>query len=103
MVCIDNCPTAFNASQAVCDNDGIGDVCQIAADAPDLNQDAVPDSCQCLADLFVDGEVNGADLGALLSQWGPASGTTVSDLNRDGLVDGKDLAHLLVSWGPCTN
>jgi hypothetical protein len=100
---IDNCPTIANSSQADCNSNGIGDACELAAGAPDFNSDTVPDTCQCLADLFVDHQVNGADLGALLSQWGPANANTASDMNRDGKVDGADLGHLLASWGPCTN
>ncbi|MBM4224887.1 MAG: hypothetical protein FJ167_08870 [Gammaproteobacteria bacterium] len=55
------------------------------------------------ADLFRDFNVNGADLGILLSQWGPANPNTVSDINHDGVVNGADLAYLLTSWGPCPN
>jgi hypothetical protein len=55
------------------------------------------------ADLFRDFNVNGADLGILLSQWGPANPNTVSDINHDGVVNGADLAYLLSSWGPCPN
>ena len=57
----------------------------------------------CSGDLFTDRQVNGADLGILLSQWGPASFTTVSDINRDGVVNGADLGLLLANWGPCPN
>jgi probable HAF family extracellular repeat protein len=57
----------------------------------------------CTADLNADALVAGADLGILLSQWGPASAVTVSDLNRDGIVDGADLGYLLANWGPCSN
>ena len=48
------------------------------------------------ADLNGDGVVNGADLGALLSQWGqPGSG----DLNGDGIVGGADIGFMLANWG----
>jgi hypothetical protein len=100
----DNCPTIFNLAQADCDNNGVGDVCEVAAGAPDFNGDTIPDTCQCLADLFVDRQVNGADLGALLAFWGPVNPALPSaDINRDGKVDGADLGYLLSNWGPCTN
>jgi hypothetical protein len=53
------------------------------------------------ADIFRDFNVNGADLGILLSQWGPNTPLTRSDLNRDGVVDGADLGIFLSFWGPC--
>jgi hypothetical protein len=93
---------------ADCNNDGIVDYGQILqGELADLNTDGVPDICQqptCVdADIFRDFNVNGADLGILLSQWGPASAGAVSDLNRDGQVNGADLGFLLASWGSCTN
>jgi hypothetical protein len=53
------------------------------------------------ADLFRDFNVNGADLGILLSQWGPNTALTVSDINSDGVVNGADLGILLSFWGAC--
>jgi hypothetical protein len=69
----DNCPAIANPTQADCNSNGVGDVCEVAAGAPDFNHDTIPDTCQCLADLFVDRQVNGADLGYLLSNWGPCT------------------------------
>ena len=100
----DNCPAIANPTQANCNNDGIGDVCEIAAGATDYNQDTIPDTCQCLADLVINHEVNGADLGALLAFWGPVNpALTSADINRDGNVDGADLGYLLYAWGLCSN
>lgn len=53
----------------------------------------------CPADLTGDGNVDGADLGTLLGNWGPC--TCSADLNGDGAVDGADLGALLGAWGPC--
>ncbi len=50
----------------------------------------------CAIDLDGDGQVDGADLGVLLSEW-ELDGA--SDLNRDGIVDGADLGILLANWG----
>ncbi|MFO0962066.1 MAG: hypothetical protein U0625_04075 [Phycisphaerales bacterium] len=57
--------------------------------------------CDCLGDLTADGAVNGADLGILLGNWGPAGPNSVADLNHDGIVDGADLGTLLGAWGGC--
>jgi hypothetical protein len=84
-----------------CDGDGIVDFGQIRAGLlPDVNENNIPDECDCLADIFVDGLVNGADLGIVLSQWGQGAGAE-GDINRDGSVDGADLATVLGTWGPC--
>ena len=50
------------------------------------------------ADLNGDGVVNGADVGLLLSEWGPCVGCP-GDLNGDGVVDGADFGLLLAAWG----
>jgi hypothetical protein len=45
-----------------------------------------------------DGLVDGADLGALVGNWG---GTGAGDLDESGAVDGADLGLLLSAWGAC--
>jgi hypothetical protein len=53
-------------------------------------------------DLNGDGIVAGADLGLLLSNWGPVTADPASraaDLNRNGTVDGADLGTMLSKWG----
>jgi hypothetical protein len=91
---------------ADCNNDGSVDYGQILqGQLADLDSNGVPDICQqptCVAaDLFRDFNVNGADLGILLSQWGPNTALTVSDINSDGVVNGADLGILLSFWGAC--
>ena len=91
---------------ADCNNDGIVDYGQILlGQLSDANRNGIPDVCEgptCRdADLFRDGQINGADLGILLSQWGVANANTVSDINHDGRVDGADLGFLLSVWGTC--
>ena len=91
---------------ADCNSDGIVDYGQILdGSLSDVNDDGVPDACQapCVpADLNNDGSVDGSDLGALLSDWGPTAGEgTRADINGDGIVTGADLGALLANWGPC--
>ncbi|MFO0874916.1 MAG: FG-GAP-like repeat-containing protein [Phycisphaerales bacterium] len=55
----------------------------------------------CPADTDGNGVVDGNDLGAILSNYGPAPDGSFYDINKDGVVDGVDLSILLSSWGPC--
>ncbi len=52
-------------------------------------------------DLTLDGTVDGADLGILLSLWGPCRNCN-ADFTGDGQVDGADLGLLLTQWGTCS-
>ena len=61
----------------------------------------VPDAPTCPADLLPDGIVNAADLGAILVNWGPCTGSCLGDLDGDNVVGASDLAAVLVAWGPC--
>ncbi len=65
---------------------------------------AVPATAQCTGDLTGNGIVDGADLGTILSYWGPRTQdptSIASDLNGDGLINGGDLGLVLSGWGPC--
>ncbi len=90
-----------------CDGNGLDDATEIKGNPGlDVNGNAVLDACECLADLFVDGQVNGADLGVFLAYFGGCGAGTgnpscIGDLNGDGLVNGSDLGLILASWGPC--
>ena len=57
-------------------------------------------SCRarCPGDFNDDRNIDGIDLGVMLSQWGIAPGSP-ADLNQDGAVDGVDLGALLSKWG----
>ena len=90
-----------------CNHDGIDDAEQIASGrVPDTNHNNIPDTCECIGDIYVDGIINGGDLGVLLAYWGPTTNAAASiacDLNVDGVVNGSDLGILLAYWGPCSN
>lgn len=55
----------------------------------------------CTGDLNGDGEVDGSDMGLLLSAWGSCRTPCDADLDGDGDVDGSDLGLFLASWGRC--
>ena len=99
---------------ADCNNDGVVDYGQILpGQLADTNTDGVPDVCQCATnpslptccpgDLDHDAAVGGADIGLLLSNWGPCASACLYDLNNDDKVNGGDLGLLLSGWGPCPN
>lgn len=53
----------------------------------------------CPGDLNFDGNVDSADLGTVLGDFGSTGGP--SDFNEDGYVDSSDLGFLLANVGPC--
>jgi hypothetical protein len=97
---------------ADCNSDGLVDYGQLLAGTiADTNSNGVPDVCECATnpslpsccpgDIYRNGRIDGADLGALLSEWGPLTPLTNSDLDGNGQVNGADLGILLSHWGPC--
>ena len=61
----------------------------------------VPATPPCAGDVIADGVVNGVDLSAVLSSWGPCSASCIADVDGDGQVGAGDLAIVLSAWGPC--
>ena len=91
---------------ADCNHDGIVDYGQILnRQLADANANGIPDICEVPTchdvDLYTNGRIDGADLAALLSEWGPSTPTTRSDFDHDGVVNGSDLSKILGFWGPC--
>jgi hypothetical protein len=51
--------------------------------------------------MNADGITDGADLGIVMSFWGPVTVFPRADINNDGLVSGIDLGLVLSNWGLC--
>jgi YVTN family beta-propeller protein len=77
-------------------NDGLGFVVSPHAHVDGIT---VVDLDYCAGDVDGNGEVNTADLLALLAAWGSPGGP--ADVNLDGIVDTEDLLILLGNWGTC--
>ncbi len=57
------------------------------------------DQAGCLGDIDHDGDIDGADLGVLLTVWGEDD--EFADLDGSGEVNSADLGLLLAAWGDC--
>jgi hypothetical protein len=83
-----------------CNANGLPDSCDIAAGAEDKSGNGYPDQCDLdRGDLNLDGQIDGFDLGSILSLWGGVN-YPIGDLNHDGIIDGEDLGRILSNWGP---
>jgi hypothetical protein len=83
-----------------CNGNGNDDGCDIALGAIDDNQNGKIDTCElAYGDLNLDGYVNGADLGGLLSLWG-IQDPPYGDLDGNRQINGADLGLLLSHWSP---
>lgn len=67
----------------------------------DLNNNGIPDECECLADVDGSGTVDLADAAIVGAQQGNVCGVCPADVNGDGVVDATDWAIVLNSQGPC--
>jgi len=98
--CLDVCPGY--PDNVDCNSNGTPDGCDIhgidvlPGTSGDINRNEIPDECECLGDLNIDGVVDAADLAILLGQSGFAGS---ADLDANGAVDAADLAILIGQLG----
>ena len=93
--------SCFSTVRVDCNSNGIWDASELAFGmASDLDGDGRLDSCGCFGDLDSDHWVGGADLVALLTNWGQP-GPRPEDLDGSGVVDAGDMGLLLAAWGAC--
>ncbi|UCD74427.1 MAG: hypothetical protein JSV91_11625 [Phycisphaerales bacterium] len=84
-----------------CNGNGVVDSEDIANQtSEDVNNNGVPDECECPADVNSDAKVNIDDVFAVLGAWGPCDDCP-EDVNADGAVDIDDISAVLDGWGPC--
>ncbi|HUU95363.1 MAG TPA: S8 family serine peptidase [Phycisphaerae bacterium] len=81
--------------------DGIAGVSAGEGLPPDFYETDLSEAepCPIPGDLDGDGDVDHADLGILLSDWGCDSGNCPGDCDGDGDTDHADLGILLANWG----
>jgi hypothetical protein len=126
---IDNCVDTPNPNQADCNQNNIGDICEIADDPSidcqpngivdecevsscwpdgnctlgmcedDVNCSGIPDDCECLSDVVRNGVTDVTDLLFIMDLLGTT--TPEADINSDGIVDISDLLIVIGNWGPC--
>ncbi|MBL9148784.1 MAG: hypothetical protein JNM94_08845 [Phycisphaerae bacterium] len=95
--CIDQCPGYPDGDD--CNANGFPDACDVTSGgSEDVNNNLVPDECECIGDLDDNGVVDGADLALVLGNWGNPG---IGDVNNDGTTDGADLGLVLGAWGSC--
>ncbi|MCP3902431.1 MAG: hypothetical protein GY715_02250 [Planctomycetes bacterium] len=59
-----------------------------------------PDCADCPEDLNGNGQVDFADILAVIAVWGPCPGCP-EDLNGNGDADFADILAIIAAWGPC--
>jgi len=97
-----------------CNNNGIADLIDLAdSTSPDVNANATPDECDCLADIVPivvggpngNGVVNLDDMIQILNDMGQTTltcePTLPGDINYNGIVNFEDFVSLLNDFGPC--
>jgi hypothetical protein len=84
-----------------CNLNGICDFTEVRdGTSQDVNENEIPDECECLSDLDGNGLVDWVDWMYAYANWGECEGCQ-ADRNGDGVVDNTDLVIILSEFGPC--
>lgn len=90
-------------SPSDCNGNGEVDICEFSLADIDRNDNLVPDTCECIADLDGDGAVNLSDIVTLLFAWGdtsPGELDVFATGKSQGIIDDDDLNTVLVAAVP---
>jgi hypothetical protein len=87
-------PLDLDGTPRVQDGDDDGDA------APDMGAYEFPEP-PCPEDLNGNGNVDFADILAIIAAWGPCVGECPEDLNGNGQVDFADILAVIGAWGSC--
>ncbi len=90
-------------SPSDCNGNGDIDICEFDLSIIDRNDNLVPDTCECIADLDGDGAVNLSDIVTLLFAWGdtsPGELDVFATGKSQGIIDDDDLNTVLVAAVP---
>ncbi len=97
----------FQGPRRDCNNNGILDLKEILTGAlADANNNGIADSCEptCDTDINGSGNVNVADLLAIITGWGacpPLTDPCRADVTLDHMVNVSDLLAVINTWGNC--
>ena len=97
---------AYVGPRRDCNSNGEVDLKDILLGAPDVDFNAIPDSCEptCDADINGNGTVNVADLLGVIQQWGacpPLTEPCAADIDYNNVVNVQDLLGVILAWGNC--
>ena len=89
-----------------CNRNCIDDITDIAEGvSSDLNQNNIPDECECLSDIDGNGQVDVGDVLNIIGSWGetspPDGDPHPSDLDGNHVVDVQDMLIAISDWGDC--
>lgn len=89
-----------------CNRNCVDDIADISQGvSSDVNQNSVPDECECISDIDGNGQVDVSDLLSIIGSWGetsPPDGDPLpTDLDGSHTVDVQDLLIAISDWGDC--